>query len=384
MIAQHDAAAGSPITILIEVNSADLRMGAANDALDLAELARPAGATFVICGPLTDAFRAEAERRGATTFVAASRTFSRSSLPLYAADVLRWMVRLQRLRPDVVHLNYPGYGPSLACAARLCGVPIVSRPGPFVAGNLSNRWVAAYVANCRAHASGLLDSPLADRVVIAGDLFRPGRLQATMTTGRPLPVKHAGVPRILFLGQLVERKGLHVLVDAFARLDVPAELVLAGGDWSDPGYPQRITQLARERGVADRILFENHREDVGALLSTADIFALPSLSDARPRSIIEAMSLGIPVVASDTGGIPSLIVSGETGVLVPPDDAPALSAALHRLVVDAGLRRSLGDAARSSAAENFRADRTAEEYVRLYRRLARQTRSANAGFPVPA
>ena len=373
-----------PLRILVEVNSADLRIGAANDALDLAELAAQEGARFVICGPLTEAFRREAERRGARTLPGSSRTFSRRGLPLYAADVLRWIARLVRIRPDVVHLNYPGYGPSLACAARLCGIPLVSRPGPFIPGNPSNGWVAAYIANCRAHAAGLLDSPLADRVVVAGDLFRPGRLQATMAADRPLPPKPAGVPRLLFLGQLVERKGLHVLVDAFARVDRNAQLVLAGGDWTSDGYAQRVKALARDLGVAERVHFEDHREDVGALLSTADVFVLPSLSEARPRSIIEAMSLGIPVVASNTGGIPSLIASGDTGLLVPPNDAAALADGLNRLVRDAGLRRSLGTAARRSAAENFRADRTAAEYVRLYRRLARRTRSADAGFPVHA
>jgi glycosyltransferase involved in cell wall biosynthesis len=253
-----------------------------------------------------------------------------------------------------------------------------------VAGNPSNRWVAAYIANCHAHAAGLLDSCLADRVVVAGDLFRPGRMQATMTASRPLPPGRADRPRILFLGQIVERKGLHVLVEAFARLEAPAELVLAGGDWGDAGYPQRIKQLARELGVDARVHFENHREDVGALLSTADIFVLPSRSDARPRSIIEAMSLGIPVIASDTGGIPSLIASDETGMLVPPDDIAALAAALRRLVLDPDLRQSLGAAARASAAANFRPDRTAAEYVRLYRLLMCRKRAADAGFPVPA
>ena len=383
MMPEHDPAV-APVRVLIEVNNADLRMGAANDALDLAELARPAGASFVICGPLTDGFKVEAARRGATTIGGVSRTFSRRGFPLYAASVVGWIARLMRVRPDVVHLNYPGYGASLACAAHLCGVPIVSRPGPYVAGNPSNRWVAAYVANCRAHAAGLLDSCLADRVVVAGDLFRPGRMQATMTAGRPLPPRRADVPRILFLGQLVERKGLHVLIDAFARLEAPADLVLAGGDWDAAGYPQRIKQQARELGVDTRVHFENHREDVGALLSTADIFVLPSLSDARPRSIIEAMSLGIPVIASDTGGIPSLIASDETGMLVPTGDAAALAAALRRLVLDADRRRSLGGAARASAAANFRPERTAAEYVRVYRRLMNRKRAADAGFPVPA
>ena len=372
------------LRILVELNSVDLRIGAVNDALDLVQLASPLGAQFVLCGPLTEEFRRHAGARGAATLAAASRTFSRRDLPVYVADVVRWCARLRRMHVDVVHLNYASYGPSLACAAWLCGIPAVGRAGPFIPGNFSNRWVAAYVANCRAHASDLLASPLADRVVVTGDLFRPGRLQATMHAERPLPPKRPGVPRVLFLGQLVERKGLHVLVDAFARLDTRAELVLAGGDWTSPGYPQRVKALARDLGVDGRIHFEDHREDVGALLSTADVFVLPSLSDARPRSIIEAMSLGIAVVATETGGIPSLIESGETGLLVAPADAAALAASLERLLRDPELRQRLGTAARRSAARDSCPDRTAAEYVRLYRRLADRKRSAHAEFPVHA
>lgn len=372
------------LRILVELNSVDLRIGAVNDALDLVQLASPLGARFVLCGPLTEEFRCHAGDRGAATLSAASRTFSRRDLPMYLADVARWCARLRRMRADVVHLNYASYGPSLACAAWLCGIPAIGRAGPFIPGNLSNRWVAAYVANCRAHAAELLDSPLADRVVVTGDLFRPGRLQATMAAERPVPPRQPGMTRILFLGQLVERKGLHVLVDAFARLDGRAELLLAGGDWTSPGYPQRVKALARDLGVDGRIHFENHREDVGALLSTADVFVLPSLSEARPRSIIEAMSLGVAVVATDTGGIPSLIEPDHTGLLVAPADAAALAESLGRLVRDPELRQRLGTAARRSAARNFCPDRTAAEYVRLYRRLADRQGSAHAGFPVHA
>ena len=372
------------LRILVELNSVDLRIGAVNDALDLVQLASPLGAQFILCGPLTAEFCRHAGERGAATLSAASRTVSRRHLPAYVADVARWCARLRRMHVDVVHLNYASYGPSLACAAWLCGIPAVGRAGPFIRGNFSNRWVAAYVANCRAHAADLLDSPLADRVVVTGDLFRPGRLQATMAAERPLPPRRPGVPRVLFLGQLVERKGLHVLVDAFARLDAPAELLLAGGNWTSPGYPQLVKALARDLGVDGRIHFENHREDVGALLSTADVFVLPSLSDARPRSIIEAMSLGMAVVATDTGGIPSLIESEETGLLVAPADAAALAVSLGRLVRDPALRQRLGTAARRSAARHFCPDRTAAEYVRLYRRLADRKRSADAGCPVHA
>jgi glycosyltransferase involved in cell wall biosynthesis len=355
--------------VLIELNSADMRIGAVNDVLDLSELAAPAGVRFTLCGTLTPELRAEAATRGARTCRGASRLLSRRTLPLYAIDVMVWIARLCRLRPDVVHLNYTAWAPSLACAARLCGIPVVARAGPLIANNLVNRWIAAYIGNCRAQAADLLESPFADRVVVAGDLFRPDRVSRTLVPERPLPPLRAGAARIVFLGQLVERKGLDVLVEAFAQMKMPAQLLMAGGDWNADGLPQRIKARARELGVASRICFENHRQDVGAVLSTADIFVLPSYSEARPRSVIEAMSLGLPVVATNVGGVPSLVTDEHTGLLVPPGDAASLAAALDRLVRRPELRQRFGAAGRRRVERECRADKTALEYVRVYRRL---------------
>lgn len=358
------------LRVVVELNNVDLRIGAVNDALDLAELAAPAGVEFLLTGPLDSAFQQAAARRGIATRRAVSRVFSRRELPFYALDVARWIARLKAWRTDVVHLNYPGYGPSLACAAWIGGIPVVSRVGPFIPGNLANRWVAAHVANCDAHAASLRQSALRDRVVVTGDLFRADRVRQTMTPERALPPRRDGLVRVVFLGQLVDRKGLDVLIAAFARLAMPAELLMAGGDWSAAGYAEQLRTLAQRLGVADRIHFENHRQDVGAVLSTADIFVLPSRSDARPRSIIEAMSLGLPVVASEVGGIPSLVLHEQTGLLVPAEDAGALAAALGRLIESADLRARFGAAGRQHAAQACRPDLTALEYVRLYRRLA--------------
>jgi glycosyltransferase involved in cell wall biosynthesis len=361
--------ASRPLHVLVEMNNADLRIGAVNDALDLAELAGPTGVRFTIAGPLTDAFAREAANRGAATMHASSRPFSRRELPFYAFDVARWLVRLRRLNPDVLHVNYASYGPSSACAARLLRIPVIGRPGPFVPGNPSNHWIAAYAANCRAHGDDLFASPLADRVVVTGDLLRLDRLRATRQPIAPLPPKRDGIVRVLFLGQLVERKGLHTLIDAFAKACAGAELFIVGGDWSAPGYPQRLQAIARERGIESHIRFINHRTDVGALLQTADIFVLPSLNEARPRSVIEAMSAGVPVIASATGGLPSLIMNDRTGLLVPPGDVDHLAAALNRLIPSASTRKRIGDAGRDAIEQQCRPERTAREYVALYRRV---------------
>ena len=337
----------------------------------------------MLCGPLTPEFCAEAQRRGIQTSNARSRTFSRRGLGPYAVDVLAWMARLAWWRPDVVHLNYSGYGPSLACAAWRCDVPVVGRAGgAYIAGNPSNRWVSAYAANCRAHAEALLASPLGDRVAVTGDLFRPDRVRSSMALERALPPKRAGVARVTFLGQLVERKGLHVLIEALSRTQSACELLLAGGDWEAPGYPQRLKAMAAEAGLSSRIHFQNHRQDVGAVLSDADVFVLPSLAEARPRSIIEAMSLGVPVVASDAGGIPSLVAHDETGLLVAAGDSGALALALDRIVESQDLRDRLGAAAKAYAERECRAERTANEYVGLYRRLVAERPGAPDRRPV--
>jgi glycosyltransferase involved in cell wall biosynthesis len=370
---------GNGLHVLLELSSADLRIGAVNDALDLAELSAPFGARFTFCGPLTPEFQAEAARRGAATMPVSSRVFSRRELPRYAWDVGTWLRRVRQLRPDIVHMNYPGYGPSLAYAAFLAKIPVVARAGPVLARNPLHRWVAAYAANCDAQAASLLASPYADRVVTTGDLFRPDRLQATMAPERPLPDRRPGLPRIVFLGQLVERKGIHVLVEAMSALRGEAELLLVGGNWDAPGYAADLRALARRLDVDAGIVFENHRADVGAILSTADVLVLPSFSEARPRTIIEAMMLGIPVVATSVGGVPSLVVDDETGLLVPPGDPVALAGALGRLVRSPALRERIGGAAARHAASEFSAVRTAQQYLRLYRSLASGTPRVAAG-----
>jgi len=178
------------LRILIEIAGSDLRNGAVNDVVDLAHYARGMGVEFFVCGTETVELREVLHREGATVVDGASTSISRRGLPRYLANVGRNIALLRRVRPHVVHLNYSGHGPSLALAAYLCGIPVVVRAGP-VPTRVWRRWVSAYVANGRAHASALMQSTEAPRVRVTGDLVRLERL-GDMTLAAPLPPRVPG------------------------------------------------------------------------------------------------------------------------------------------------------------------------------------------------
>jgi glycosyltransferase involved in cell wall biosynthesis len=364
--------AKTTMRVLIELGSSDTKVGAVGEVLDLAHYVRPLGVGILFCGPLDRTARAHLRQLDLVTVRGQSRAISKLGFPLYAISVLVWLARLLWLRPHVVHINYVSWGPSLACAAYLLGIPVVARAGSqgFNPRNWSHRWITAYAGACEVLCRSLKNSPLADRVFIMGDLFRPDRLHEPDVPFRPIPPRKDGRLRFLFLGQLVERKGIAFLVEAFSRIEVDADLLLVGGDWNTEGYPQEIRNLIGRLGLGDRVHLENHRPDIAVLMRRCDVFVLPSLSDARPRSIMEAMSQGLPVVSTAVGNIPTLIQDGVTGLLVPPSDPAALSVALNRLALSPELRKHLGEAARAKSAAECQPEQTARRFVELYQHVA--------------
>ena len=161
-----------------------------------------------------------------------------------------------------------------------------------------------------------------------------------------------------FTGNLVPRKGVDVLIRAFARVQArqpKLRLLIAGrvpiGSPSD--YRARYAELAHSLGVHERVHFLGFVADVRPLVRALDVLVLPSLQEPFGRSIIEAMALGTPVIASKVGGIPEVLDDGDDGLLVPPADDVALSQALGRLVGDAGLRATLAERAERKVRERF-------------------------------
>lgn len=159
-----------------------------------------------------------------------------------------------------------------------------------------------------------------------------------------------------YTGQIIPRKGIDLLVRAMAQLmaDRPALHFVALGlapIGSATDYVAEYSALAAQLGVADRVHFAGFRDDIRHAVVDFDLLALPAWQDPFPRSVIEALALGTPVVASAVGGIPEIIDHGVHGLLVRPGDVGGLADALARLIDDRALRAELGRAGRARALE---------------------------------
>ena len=114
------------------------------------------------------------------------------------------------------------------------------------------------------------------------------------------------------------------------------------------GELERLRAMSRELKIDDRVHFLGHVQDVPGLLAASDLFCYPSLADGLPNAVVEAMAMGLPVIASAVGGVPELIADGENGLLVTPQDVRQLTRSITRLLDDDGLAARLGARAATS------------------------------------
>jgi glycosyltransferase involved in cell wall biosynthesis len=182
----------------------------------------------------------------------------------------------------------------------------------------------------------------------------------------PAPERRAATNGPLVVGtaaNLEYWKGVDVLIEAAALVRAPVRLEIFGRG----SLAGELEELARQRSVDAR--FNGFEPNVQARMTSLDVYALPSRGDNLPVSILEAMAAGLPVVGTRVGGIPELVVDGETGFLVDRDDARGLADALERLAADADERKSMGAKAAKRAQTEFSAAGVAARMVDLYERI---------------
>jgi glycosyltransferase involved in cell wall biosynthesis len=300
--------------------------------------------------------------------------------PWHDARALVELVRLCRMvRPDIVHAHSSKAGVLGRAAAWLARVPVrvlTVHGWSFAAyDGLAGR---LYLRIER------LMRPLTTAVVcVAEATLRQGLAARACDPKRSVVIHNAvevasfaepsastGPARIVAVGRFAYPKDFATLLEA---------LGLVRGDWS-AAFVGDGPGLAEIAGRHDpRVELLGPRRDVAGVLARSEVFVLSSRSEGFPVSILEAMAAGLPVVATDVGGVGEAVVDGETGFLVPPGDPRALAAALERLVADPALRLGLGAAGRSRALRRFDVTRYRAAHVDLYRRELARLR-----LPAPA
>jgi glycosyltransferase involved in cell wall biosynthesis len=254
---------------------------------------------------------------------------------------------------------------------------VVSRP---VASERLFAWVRAPL-----HAGlGRLTARLADAVVAlsaaaAAELAADygARVAAVVPNGvrlpvaAPRPAREGGPGVILFVGRLRTRKALAVLLEALPRVRARlpgARLVVVGDGEQRAAVAAQVRRLGLEGAV--ELTGALGRDATRQWFQRADVLCLPSLYEGFPMVILEAMAEALPVVATAVAGVPEAVRPGETGLLVAPEDATALAAALVAVLEDPEGARAMGAAGAALLAERFTIERTTAAYVALWQRLA--------------
>ena len=199
-----------------------------------------------------------------------------------------------------------------------------------------------------------------------------------------LPEEYGMEPGSQIVGvvaRLEPEKGHPTLLEAWPTVlrAVPDAYLLIVGEGSRRAA---LETLARQLRIAHRVVFTGRRDDVPSVTAALDVAVLPSYREAQGLSILEALALSRPVVASNVGGIPEMITDGVNGLLVPPHDADALAAAIVRLLTDHPFADTLGRAGHDMVHDRFCIDLMVDAVAAIYEEGARAVRPSRVAAAV--
>jgi L-malate glycosyltransferase len=330
--------------------------------LQLASAQQEAGHRVAVMAIRGGSLEREAKDRGLRVHVLNGGRIGRS------LQALRCYFKSQ---PDIVHVHNPTslhYAVLSKLVSRATVViTIHSERGTHARpGSALEWWLTRSVVVVSRAAAETLHVPFSrgPLTVIHNGITLASRGDSRDQVRRDLGWQHEFVG--IIVARIDGRKGHQTLVTSVRTLtDLNVGVrVLVVGDGKDRAS---VEHLAQELGLAPGIVrLLGNRSDIDALLDASDFFVLPSDVEGLPLSVLEAMAHGLPIVASNVGGIPEIIEHEKEGLLVPSGDPSALANAIRRLAFDGELRRALGDAARERANRQFSMASTLQSYQRVY------------------
>lgn len=284
---------------------------------------------------------------------------------------------IAREAPDIVHLHASRAHVLGSAAARLAGAKVViatrrmDDPINMVWPNTSayGTWTTAIVAISAAVRDVMIgcgvDSSKIRLIPSGTDVARFENAAADPELRSRLGAD-ASLPLVCAAATLAERKGIRYLIEAAAllrRKGTPVHLVIAG----DGEQRAELEKLARDLDVA--VSFVGFYSDMPALLASADVFVMASLSEGLGVAVLEAMAAGKPVVASAVGGLRESVVDGVTGFSVPPADSEALAEGIEKLISNPAMAAEFGAAGRARVRANYSLEYMARANESLYYEL---------------
>jgi glycosyltransferase involved in cell wall biosynthesis len=280
---------------------------------------------------------------------------------------------LKNLRADVLHVQCSHLGAAqwvMVVGATVPGLRVVATEHSLInPGSRAGRTLKRFTARLLdAHvAVGHRSAREVERMIG----LRPGSVIAIhngVHEHPPVPHHgHAGELQLGWIGRFDSAKGLDVLLDAVAL--VPEANVLLVGDGAERAA---VEEQSARLGLQHRVSIRPWSDDARAELDAADVFVLPSRMESFPLTVLEAMMVALPVVATDVGSVSEAVITGVTGLLVPPNDPRALASAFRKLLHEPDLRALMGYEGRAVALAWFDVSTMTAKYEDLYRDVTRR------------
>ncbi|MGI4757116.1 MAG: glycosyltransferase family 4 protein [Janthinobacterium lividum] len=288
-----------------------------------------------------------------------------------ATTMLRYVKLLLAMRPDVVHCHNPAPTLQAAFGARLAGARVISTRHSLVSppydrsaeikfSLIARAFVHRVAGICEITCENLRGAPLAARKQIVR-VYNG----ADPVEDAPAANREDGTFVLLFVGRVAAIKDLPTMLRAFALAveRVPALRLWIVGDGS---IRSELERLAGELEIADRVQFFGQRLDTAGFFRAADAFAMSSVSEGLPMSLLQAMSVGLPALVTDVGGMREVLQLSNGGLRTPVGDCEGMAAAMVRMATEDELRRTCGRQAQRAYSEHFTLQQMNAAYLQLY------------------
>ncbi|NND04395.1 MAG: glycosyltransferase family 4 protein [Acidimicrobiia bacterium] len=285
-----------------------------------------------------------------------------------------WAMRLRKyvkdIRADLIHVH----SPAVAVAARA----VVTKPIVYTEHNLADSYrQPTKLLNRMTYGRNAAVTAVSEQVAASASAFA-GPKPVVVPNGVSVAIDpdaaasaraELGIrpqdPLVVHVGNIRPGKGHDTLIDAVAHLPDKVTVVSIGGE-KHSGDLARVQAASEKAGVSGQLRFLGRREDALRFVAAADVYVNPADHEGLPVTILEALALARPVVATAVGGVPTVVKSQQTGVLVAPKEPAALAAEICKLLDDSEFAAQLGSSGKQLVADDFSLEPMIRSFERIY------------------